>query len=200
MNTQLIWELIGYFASALVLVSLLMTSIKKLRVINAIGSLIFSIYAIVIHSYPTAIMNGILVIVNIYYLVKLMRTEVSFSFIEVNAEDAMVKHFLQKYEKDIHSFFPDYNLQKVNKAFAVYQDSTFAGITLGNDLGDGSLELIVDYSAPQYRDHAVGNFMYSQLAKYNYKKLIYSGNEPKHTEYLLKMEFKMENGNYIKLI
>ena len=43
MNTQSIWELIGYLASLLVLISLLMTSVVKLRIINLIGSLIFAL-------------------------------------------------------------------------------------------------------------------------------------------------------------
>ena len=57
MNTQTIWELIGYLASLLVLISLLMTSVVKLRIINLIGSFIFAVYALAIRSYPTAVMN-----------------------------------------------------------------------------------------------------------------------------------------------
>ena len=54
MNDHMMLELVGYFASLLVLISLLMTSVVKLRVINMIGSLIFAVYALLICSYPTA--------------------------------------------------------------------------------------------------------------------------------------------------
>ena len=64
-------EMIGYLGSILVLVSMLMSSVVKLRVINTIGSGIFAAYALMIHSYPTALMNGALVGINIYNLVKL---------------------------------------------------------------------------------------------------------------------------------
>ena len=198
MNPQFIWELVGYFASTLVLISLIMTNIRKLRIINAIGSFIFSVYAIAIHSYPTAIMNAVLVGVNVYYLVKLMKTEVAFSFIEVHCEDSTIQHFLKTFEQDILTYFPDYQSQTVTKAFAIYQDSSFAGITFGNEREDGALELCLDYSTPQYRDHSVGSFMYNQLAKSGYKKLIYAGNNPKHTEYLLKMGFHKEKEVYVK--
>ena len=56
MTTQMIFELIGYLGSVLVIVSMLMTSVVKLRVINTIGSVIFAVYALLIHSYPTAAM------------------------------------------------------------------------------------------------------------------------------------------------
>ena len=51
MTPKMILELVGYLASLLVLVSLLMTSVTKLRVINMIGSFIFAIYALLIASY-----------------------------------------------------------------------------------------------------------------------------------------------------
>ncbi|MCR4884486.1 MAG: hypothetical protein K6A68_12995 [Clostridiales bacterium] len=41
MNTQTIIELVGYLGSALVVVSMLMTSVVKLRIVNTIGSFIF---------------------------------------------------------------------------------------------------------------------------------------------------------------
>ena len=75
MDRQMILELVGYFASLLVLVSLLMTSVVKLRVINMIGSFIFAVYALFISSYPTAVMNFCLVGVNIYFLIKMAKTE-----------------------------------------------------------------------------------------------------------------------------
>ena len=43
MNTSTIIEAVGYVGSALVLVSFLMTSVVKLRVVNAAGSLIFAV-------------------------------------------------------------------------------------------------------------------------------------------------------------
>ena len=46
-------ELVGYLGSALVVASMLMSSVVKLRVINTLGSGIFAVYALMIHSYPT---------------------------------------------------------------------------------------------------------------------------------------------------
>ena len=74
MSKELAFELFGYLGSVLVLVSMLMTSVVRLRVINLIGSAIFAAYAILIRSYPTALLNGCLVGVNIYQLLRLRRS------------------------------------------------------------------------------------------------------------------------------
>ena len=71
METATIYEIIGYVGSALVLVSFLMASVVKLRIVNSVGSLIFAVYALLIKSYPTMVMNICLVLINLYYLWKL---------------------------------------------------------------------------------------------------------------------------------
>lgn len=69
MNTSIIIELVGYLGSVLVVISMLMTSIIRLRVVNSIGAGIFTVYALIIQSYPTALMNFCLVVINIYNLI-----------------------------------------------------------------------------------------------------------------------------------
>lgn len=68
-------EMIGYLGSILIVVSLLMTSVAKLRIINMIGSGISMVYAVLIHSYPIAFMNFCLVVINIYNLVRFKKLE-----------------------------------------------------------------------------------------------------------------------------
>lgn len=57
MRAAMIIEMAGYLGSVLVIVSMLMTSVRKLRVVNAVGAGIFTIYALLIQSYPTALMK-----------------------------------------------------------------------------------------------------------------------------------------------
>lgn len=69
-------EWIGYIASLLVFISLLSSSILKLRIINMVGSAIFAVYGFMIHSVPEQmLMNTLIVMVNMYYLVKLFRAK-----------------------------------------------------------------------------------------------------------------------------
>lgn len=73
MNTAILIEIFGYIGSALVVISMLMTSIVKLRVINMIGSVISGIYAVICGAFPLAFMNACLIIINLYNLIKLKK-------------------------------------------------------------------------------------------------------------------------------
>lgn len=73
MNASVIVEMVGYLASFLILVSFLMSSVIWLRIVNSVGALIFVVYALIIHSYPTAVMNFCLILVNLYYLRRLTK-------------------------------------------------------------------------------------------------------------------------------
>ena len=56
-------ELFGYLGMALVLLSMMMTSVKRLRIFNMSGAIICAIYGILTNTWPTAILNmGLLVI------------------------------------------------------------------------------------------------------------------------------------------
>ena len=68
MNPTLAYEIIGYIASALVAVSLMMSSILKLRVINLVGAALFTAYGLLIGAYPVAVMNLFIVLIDLYYL------------------------------------------------------------------------------------------------------------------------------------
>ena len=100
----MIIELIGYFGSLLVVVSMLMTSVIKLRIINTVGSLIFTVYALIIKSYPTALMNFSLVLINVYNLYRLLKVQKDYSVIPLSADEAFYQYFLNRFEKNIRRF------------------------------------------------------------------------------------------------
>jgi hypothetical protein len=62
-------EIIGYIASAGVLVSFLMKDIKTLRIVNSVGCALFIIYGIMLGwSWPIIITNAAIIGINAYYL------------------------------------------------------------------------------------------------------------------------------------
>ncbi|MEL0456925.1 uroporphyrinogen decarboxylase [Flavobacteriaceae bacterium SZ-1-7] len=65
-------ELVGYAAMATVLISFLMKSVDKLRIVNALGCLLFVFYGFALQplSKPIIITNLAILSINIYYLVK----------------------------------------------------------------------------------------------------------------------------------
>jgi len=66
-------EYVGYLASLMVLLSFTMKDIKKLRLVNMSGCILFIIYGFLMPSFriglPIIIANLEILIVNIYYLV-----------------------------------------------------------------------------------------------------------------------------------
>lgn len=66
-------EYFGFAASLAVAISLMMSNIIKLRVLNFIGAIMFVIYGFIIGSMPVAFMNLYIALINIYYLYKLNR-------------------------------------------------------------------------------------------------------------------------------
>ena len=73
MNVYL--EIFGYVGMALVLVSMMMTSLKWLRILNMSGAIICAIYGIMTNTWPTALLNIGLLIVQMVQLYRLHRQE-----------------------------------------------------------------------------------------------------------------------------
>ena len=73
MSAAMAIEMVGYLGSVLVVVSMLMTSVRRLRIVNAVAAGIFTIYALLIQSYPTAFMNFCLVVIDVYHLMRMKK-------------------------------------------------------------------------------------------------------------------------------
>lgn len=66
-------EILGIIASCFVLSSFLTNNIKKVRIVNIVGAILYIIYGCYINSISNIILNSVLVIVHIYNLYKLER-------------------------------------------------------------------------------------------------------------------------------
>ncbi len=185
--------------SVLVLASFLMSSVVKLRVVNSVGSLIFAIYALVIHSYPTALMNVCLVLINLYYLRRLGNKENHYDLLNVANRESFLIYILEHYRQDIQKCFPglEVDLAQANWAYLVCCDASPAGIFLGREK-DGVLDILLDYSMPAYRDCSVGRYLFEKLPLAGIRRMVYAGPAEHHVDYLLKMGFKKEAGAYVK--
>ena len=69
-NNRVFLELFGYVGSALVIISMMMKSIFKLRIFNMCGGLITVIYAAICNTWPVVIMNVVIVSINVYHTAK----------------------------------------------------------------------------------------------------------------------------------
>jgi hypothetical protein len=73
MDWEIALEVFGYIGTALVIVSMLMTDINKLRIINISGGVISLIYAICVNTMPVVVLNATLITINTIQLIKSLR-------------------------------------------------------------------------------------------------------------------------------
>ena len=199
MNASTVIEAVGYLGSALVLVSFLMASVVKLRVVNSIGSTIFAVYALIIRSYPTALMNICLVAINLYYLWKLRNKEPNYRLLTLSPSESFVRFFLENYQADIAACFPGRSVDPaaLNRAYMVCHGSEPAGLLLGEEK-DGVLSVALDYSTPTYRDSSVGRYLLERLPGQGLRTLRYENAEKGHVAYLDRMGYRLSGEVYEK--
>lgn len=200
MDTAMLIEVFGYVGSALVVVSMLMSSVVKLRLINTVGSSISLIYAFIVGAVPLALMNACLIVINIYNLVKLFKSENSYDLVDSKTDDSFVNYILNRYSDDIKNYFPGFNKNDLgDTAYVICCEGRPAGVILGKETESGVMDIRVDYSTPEYRDCSVGSFVYSNLPNKGIHTLTFSQKESEtHTTYMNKMGFVKENGVYVK--
>lgn len=64
-------DCVGYLGSALVVASFASKGILRLRVLNLMGAFLVTLYAIVVKAYPVVLLDGLIVIVNLYQILKI---------------------------------------------------------------------------------------------------------------------------------
>lgn len=75
MDPKLALELFGYFGTALVLLSFIMTNIKWLRVVNMAGGIVSLIYAICVNTMPVVVLNASVTVINAIQLIRIIINE-----------------------------------------------------------------------------------------------------------------------------
>ncbi len=205
MDQAVLYEIIGYAASLLVAISLMMSAIVKLRIVNLIGSLTFTIYGILIDSIPVAGMNAFIVLVNIYYLFKIFRDEEYFQLLKSSDDSKYLEKFLDFYRENIEKYQPEFRFDKsYHYALFVLRDMVPAGLILGNIREDGTLELDLDFVIPSYRDFKIGRYLYvkniDKLKEDGIKKIETPPGNEDHNRYLQKIGFRRTDGFYVKSI
>ena len=70
-------EIFGYIGTGLILISMMMTSVNKLRYINMAGSVISAIYATLMNTWPVLLLNVCLVVIHIVKLLTSVKTSKS---------------------------------------------------------------------------------------------------------------------------
>lgn len=199
---NIIWlEWLGYLASLIVLISLLMSSVLKLRWINLIGSAIFSTYGFLIGSYPVGIMNLATCTINIYYLVKIYGSKEYFKLLPTESNSTYFNYFLDFYNITSEKFenLSKLDISKCEIILFVLRNMIPASIFIASEYEENTLKIELDFAIPEYRDFKIGTFIFEDSKDYflekGYSKFISFTTVDSHIHYLKKMGFEEKNEN-----
>lgn len=158
-------ELVGYLASALVVASLAMTSVVRLRTVSLVGSLVFVAYGALLPSVPIIITNAAVAALNVWFLRKEFGPHRDLGAVPIEPQSPFLLDFLSSHAADIATFHPAFQAPDADDfALVLTRDGLPAGALVGRPDGD-VLHLRLDYVMSAYRDSRIGEWLYGKGAK-----------------------------------
>lgn len=196
------YELIGYTGSVLIAVSLSMKSLQRLRIVNMVGASFFILYGILIGALPVALLNSLTLCVNAYNLWRMWQKRDYFTLMQVRADSAYLKRFLEFYRREISEFIPTYQFRPDDQQVVVFilRNMLPVGLVIVKPEGEQA-RIFLDFVIPGYRDFRAGRFLFEESAEFYRQQGIHSlSTAPgslKHETYLKRMGFRSEaDGRY----
>lgn len=195
--------MIGYVASALVVLSLAMTSVVRLRVISLVGSLAFVVYGLQLPSPPIVVTNLAIMGLNLWFLRLELGGKRSLGATVVPADDPFLVDFLRYHLTDIHRFQPSFELTgppaELQVALLLMRDGLPAGALIGR-VHDDELRVALDYVTKPYRDSQISTWLYGKGAGVFRRLGVHRittepGTEP-HSTYLARCGFRRVGDRY----
>ena len=190
---------IGYCASLIVVLSMMMHSVVKFRWINLFGALLFSTYGFLIGAIPVGILNGIIVLVDIYYLVLIYNKKEEFELLEINANCKYLPLFLKFHQARIQKYCPGFSFEPSENtvSFFILRNMSIAGLFLAHRENETILNVKLDYVLPEYKDFKNGKYVYftlrSKFIEAGFKTVKAAGNNQSYFKYLKKFGFTETN-------
>jgi len=188
-------ELIGYVASALIVLSLLMASVLRLRLINLVGAAVFTVYGVLIGSWPVVLTNAAIVVIDVYYLAIILRDlrrEGYFEVVQVPTASPILARFVAFHGDEISRFEPGFpGLREGQLAWMILRDAVPVGAVVG-ERDDDTLDLLLDHVVPEHRDLTPGEVLYGRSGAFHdvgISRVRAHANTPGHRRYLERMGF-----------
>jgi hypothetical protein len=202
MSAAALYEVVGSAGSALIVASLSMKSILKLRLFGLGGAVVFLIYGVLISAYPIVITNVVIISILLYFLRTLLGARPVFTVLEVRQGSRYLEYFINYYLEDIRkNFLPDFHFEPRPDRYRAFilRDMVPAGLFICDLDGSDTVQVQLDYVIPAYRDLKVGRFVYSSNSSIFADGRITHVESPlgtaKHSQYLEKIGFRREHGS-----
>jgi len=189
-------ELVGYCASVLVALSLMMGNIWRLRLINLIGCLAFTLYGLLVKAYPVAAVNAFGALVDAYFMWQMRSRRDYFSLMAVSSDDkTFLPTFLSMYAGEIKTFFPSFTLENVKNPHCIFilRNLAPAGLFVYEDEGNGTARVHLDYVTSSYRDLSGAHFLFNHncgaFLRAGLREFVFRDPPKTHLAYLTEIGF-----------
>lgn len=205
MSRDALLQAFGYLASILVAVSLMMRSIVRLRWINLVGAICFTIYGVLISAYPVAALNFAIVLINVFFLWKLRRTTEAFALMEMAPNSPYLTEFLRFHGSDIRRFQPGFRFDPGIRQHAVMtlRDLVPAGAVILAPRDEHTADVTLDFVTPAYRDFKVGDYVFNRRRDFfrdlGITRLVTNAGSDSHAAYLRRVGFRPTSGTEYEL-
>lgn len=197
MQATLAYDLIGYLASALIVLSLLMSSILRLRLIGFAGAAVFVTYGLLIGAIPVAVTNGVVIVIHGIHLRKLLRARTAEAYFEVlrwPTNGLYLPRFVAFHAQDIARTQPGFEgIADDHIAYVILRNTEPVGLVLARHDGSGTARIDLDYVTPPHRDFQVGLELFDRariFAEEGITELVTHGDTELHRRYLRRMGFR----------
>jgi hypothetical protein len=196
-------EIVGYLASALVVLSLAMSSVVRLRILSLAGSVTFLFYGVMIESIPIILTNLSIAGINIWYLRLELGLHRDLGVSPVPIDSPFLADFLAFHLDDIRRFQPDATIPAGDDdvlALLVTRDGLPAGVVIGHR-EDTTLDISIDYVLRAYRDSRLGQWLFGDGAgvfrSAGFTRLSSRPGTDQHRHYLEHAGFRPDGDRYV---
>ena len=193
-------EGIGYAASLIILVSLLMTNVFRLRLINGIGSVLFGAYGWMIGSWPVCAINLVIAGIDGWYLLQALRISAFFDLAPAESVGTeYLKRFFLFHERELIKYAPGLTLEELQDACTclIFRNLLPVGLFSYRQNGPEA-DIALDFMIPEYRDFKAGHYLYRTKRMFfkekGIKRFHAVARHPSHPKYYLRNGFVREAG------
>ncbi len=197
-------EYFGTLMSVVIAVSLMQKNHRRLRIINGIGAAGFALYGGVIGALPVVALNAFIVVVDVWFLVRMRNSDDRFDYLLVDGlKSAYVRKFIAFHETDILTIQPEFDPEDRRGVAGclILRDTRPVSLVLYRVAGQERADILLDYSVPSHRDFRNARFFFDYVLRHTdmegIGRLTARGSTKVHRTYLSRIGFRPagdENG------
>lgn len=158
-------DIVGWGGSLVLIISLMQTRLLRFRIVNTVGCVLLVVYNSLMHVWPMVGVNVVLCLVNLWFIVRLLRErhdDSVYEVVHVRPDDDFLRHVLRVHEGDVLTFNPEFihdPFDADQTAFLILKGDETVGVVLLS-VTERKARILLDYVTPRHRDFSPGEFVW----------------------------------------